>query len=308
VERWHAETERLPVVEVPVAELLGVISPRSGGEVPGHVEVLADCWDELPPIVVHAPSMRVIDGAHRLKAARLRGAETIAVRFYEGGEADAFVLAVAANVAHGLPLSLADRKRAAARIMEFHPNWSARLVASATGISPATVAEIRRRMPGESPDARLGRDGKVRPIRTAEGRRIAREMIAENPDLSLRQIARASGVSPETVRTLKNRLLNGESVPVAVRRQITQPEERDKAAMVERLKSDPALRFTESGRDVLRLLNLNVIRADEWDRLIASVPLHSRAVVAKLARDCAERWANAAQQMSRRPEPHGNVG
>ncbi|KOG90227.1 streptomycin biosynthesis protein, partial [Streptomyces varsoviensis] len=93
-------------------------------------------------------------------AAMLCGHDKIAVRFFDGDEADAFVLAVESNIAHGLPLSLADRKRAAGRIIDSHPQWSDRIVASVTGIAPGTVAEIRRRRTGglTAVSSRIGQD------------------------------------------------------------------------------------------------------------------------------------------------------
>jgi hypothetical protein len=57
----------------------------------------------LPPLLVDRRSMRVIDGMHRLMAALLKKRETIDVEFFDGSYADAFLLAVEANVAHGLP-------------------------------------------------------------------------------------------------------------------------------------------------------------------------------------------------------------
>ncbi|MFC7729983.1 hypothetical protein [Actinomadura keratinilytica] len=69
----------------------------------------------LPPILVHRRTMRVVDGMHRLRAARLQGRCEIGVRFVDGPDADVFVAAVRANIGHGLPLSLADREAAAAR-------------------------------------------------------------------------------------------------------------------------------------------------------------------------------------------------
>jgi ParB-like chromosome segregation protein Spo0J len=301
-------TDQLPVAEVAVSALSVVGSPREGGADPEHVLALAAVAEELPPIIVHRPTMRVIDGLHRLKAAMLKGEETIAVRFFEGGEEDAFVLAVSANVAHGLPLSPADRQRAAGRIIRSHPQWSARRVAAAAGIAPGTVAEIRKKILGESGagDVRIGRDGKVRPINGAEGRRIAGELLAENPDLSLRQIARAAGVSPETVRSLRNRLRRAEDLqghtsasrrhgPVGLT--ISRDWSQERGAVVERLKADPAMRFSETGRDLLRLLHVHMIRTEEWESLIESVPPHCRGSVAQLARSCAEIWAEFAMQV-----------
>jgi hypothetical protein len=139
-----------PVVEVDVNSLSIGCSPRISGESSEHVEMLAAAQSPLPPITVHRQTVRVIDGMHRLLAARLRGQQKIAVRFFDGTEADAFVLAVKSNIAHGLPLTLADRKRAAKRIIALYPQWSDRMIAAAAGIVAGTVVEIRRKIGADS--------------------------------------------------------------------------------------------------------------------------------------------------------------
>lgn len=98
--------------------------------------MLAAVEAKLPPIIVHRATMRVIDGMHRLAAAKLRNDETIEVRFFEGTEQEAFVLAVKANISHGRPLSLTDRTSAAERIIVSHPAWSDRAIAVAAGSAP----------------------------------------------------------------------------------------------------------------------------------------------------------------------------
>lgn len=55
--------------------------------------------------------MRVVDGMHRLRVAQLKGYETIEATFFGGGEDDAFIMTVTANMGHGQPLALADRER-----------------------------------------------------------------------------------------------------------------------------------------------------------------------------------------------------
>ncbi|MFI6318506.1 ParB/RepB/Spo0J family partition protein [Nonomuraea sp. NPDC050556] len=304
----------LPVVEIELSRLSSVYSPRTSGEDPEHVETLLSAQGELPPILVHRPTMRVIDGLHRLKVARVRGETKIAARLVDGTESDAFVLAVEANVRHGLPLSLADRKRAAIRIIGTHPQWSDRRVASATGISPGTVADLRRRRGHSGDDARIGRDGRIRPVDSSEGRRLAAELIRSHPDLSLRQVARQVGISPETVRDVRGRLEHGESpIPDGSRRLRTRPESlrradqdfghaggRDRQAMLERLKADPALRLTETGRILLRMLALHSIDGQEWERLLRGVPPHWDTVFARCARDHAQIWAAFADRLEGR--------
>jgi hypothetical protein len=211
----------LPVVKVRVDSLLAADSPRLSGEDLAHIRVLADAGDPLPPIIVHRQSMRVIDGMHRVGAARLRGELTVDARLVDGDEASSFVLAVEANVLHGLPLSAADRKAAAARIISCYPQWSDRLIASVTGIAAKTAAAIRRcptgdgqhldaRDGGQHADARIGRDGRVRPLDSAERRSKASKLMAGNPSASLREIARQAGISPETARQVRARLRTGQ--------------------------------------------------------------------------------------------------
>ncbi|MEE3922534.1 ParB/RepB/Spo0J family partition protein [Micromonospora sp. BRA006-A] len=119
---------------LPIACLRAADSPRLAGEDDLHAQTLAETDAPLPPILVHRGTMRVIDGMHRLRAAVLRGETQIAARLFDGTVEAAFVLAVQANVTHGLPLSLADREAAAQRILRSHPHWSDRAVATAAGL------------------------------------------------------------------------------------------------------------------------------------------------------------------------------
>jgi hypothetical protein len=212
--------------------------------------------------------MRVIDGMHRLRAAQLRGRTEIEVRFFRGAEEAAFVLAVQANTTHGLPLTLADREAAAARILRSHPHWSDRAIASATGLAARTVSAIRSRSRESVPPAtmRLGRDGRVRPLNAVEGRLRAHAVIQQYPQATLREIAKASGVSLGTARDVRQRVRQGMD-PLPGRHQqdrqaagkragAVQPEpSQDCTAVLQNLRKDPSLRFTDSGRSLLRLLD-----------------------------------------------------
>lgn len=304
----------LPIVEIELSRLSSVYSPRTSGEDPEHVETLLSAAGELPPILVHRPTMQVLDGLHRLKVARVRGDAKIVARLVDGAESDAFVLAVEANIRHGLPLSLADRKRAAVRIIGTHPQWSDRRVASVTGISAGTVAELRRNGGDDGNEARIGRDGRIRPVDGSEGRRLAAELIRSDPGLSLRQVAKQVGISPETVRDVRGRLERGESpTPDGSRRlragphpvRWTKPDfghapDRDRLAVLERLKADPALRLTAAGRILLRMFAMHSIDGQEWGRILRGVPPHLCGVVAGFAKDHARVWAEFADRLENR--------
>jgi hypothetical protein len=208
--RIDAVTE---VVTVPVLSLRPADSPRLNGEDKGHILRLAEMDTPLPPILVDKRTMRVIDGMHRLMAASLRGRDTIEVIFFGGSEADMFLRAVQENVTHGLPLSQADRRAAAERIIASHPNMSDRAIGQVAGLAAKTVATIRKRSTDSVPQSngRVGMDGKVRPLNWVEGRRRAAELLAQQPDASLRDIARGAGISPATVLDVRKRLERGES-------------------------------------------------------------------------------------------------
>ncbi len=189
---------------VPVSALQDADSPRISGEDAEHVRRLAEVA-QWPPITVHRPSMRVIDGMHRLNAARLRGQGEIEVRFFDGTAPEAFVLAVRLNTRHGLPLSLSDRKAAADRILASHPQWSDRLVASVTGLAAKTVAEIRRRAqdarPSATPDfggalQRLKADASLRSTKT--GRALLK--LLEAHAMSEEHLAGVADIVPANCR------------------------------------------------------------------------------------------------------------
>jgi ParB-like chromosome segregation protein Spo0J len=280
-------------------------SPRLAGEDLTHARALADTPDELPPIIVHRSTMRVIDGMHRLHAAKLRRQHDIAVRYFDGDAADAFVLAVQANVRHGLPLSVADRKAAAARIVASHPRWSNRMIASVVGLSPKTVADVRRYGATQTPaaDTRVGRDGRARPMDSQERRQIASTLLRDNPNLSLRQVARTAGISPETARAVRTRLRSGEDPVVsrghAHRTADTTSAQRDWSSVVRNLQTDPALRFSETGRTLLRLLDMHAISKERWAVIVNNVPPHSRPTIAMMAMECARLWRRVAEHLER---------
>jgi ParB-like chromosome segregation protein Spo0J len=321
-------TMRVAVTDVVLSNWL-----RVKGEDIKHVRVLAEVADELPPIVVHRATMRVIDGMHRVRAAILSGVAYVEALLFEGAEDEAFLLAVRLNVAHGLPLSRADRVAAAVRIIYSSPQWSDRAIARAAGLSDKTVASIRRRASAEIPPLpdRIGRDGRVRPVSPAAGRRMASDLIAQNPDAAIREIATRAGISPGTARDVRERLRNGlDPVPPRQRDRSpaqqagsaaggseaggpsaagSQPRGEDESTrersvsarmtprILESLRNDPSLRYNETGRALLRLLALHTMSPADREQLISAVPLHRAQAVAQVARSCAEAWQEFASRL-----------
>lgn len=276
-----------------------------------HVKLLVENFSQLPPILVHRPTMRVIDGMHRLHAARLVGCDRIKVAYFDGPESEAFLLAVRANIEHGLPLSLADRKEAARKILFSFPRWSDRSIADKVGLSHKTVGALRREAPEvvAQSAARVGRDGRVRPLNRAQGRLKAAEVLSRKPQASLREIARTAGISVETVKKERERIAQNKSPKPA--QQLSSPlaasramgphpdwprQHLDLDAILASLKKDPMLKYSREGREMLSLLEKRILRSSETD-LVTRAPAHQAMKIAAMARVSAEHWCEIAARL-----------
>jgi ParB-like chromosome segregation protein Spo0J len=319
------------VTTVSVLSLRPADSPRLNGEDRAHIARLAETEAPLPPILVCKRTMRVIDGMHRLLAASSLGRETIDVIFFDGSEADVFLHAVQENIAHGLPLSQSDRRAAAERIVTSHPQMSDRAIGHAVGLAAKTVAAIRKSSGEEVPqaEARVGRDGRVRPLNSEHGRRRAAELLSQQPGASLRDVARAAGIAPATVLDVRNRLARGEPVVPgkrpASRASAAQSTEgmadggqaaalaarpvpaasrpearRNPTSTVQKLVRDPSLRGSDRGKAMLRLLHVNAVAADQLPDAAAGLPPHCVAIVVQLACQYAKMWQDFATELDGR--------
>jgi hypothetical protein len=300
-------------VKVPIAALLPANSPRLA-EVDEHIQALSEADTELPPILAHRGTLRVIDGMHRLRAAQRRGATTITVRYFDGDEREAFVMSVRLNSAHGLPLTLADRKNAALRIMNYHPEWSDRAIAALVSISDKTVGAIRRREGDNLPQpaTRIGRNNESYPLNSMQGRLRASELFQQNPNATTREVAKLADISATAAKDVRNRLLRGEDPVPPKQRQnrggtanetsarTGAPIRRTPVIELSRLRTDPSLRFSESGRTLLRWLEALGSNQSEWAAIADSVPSHCAPAVAEMARQRSDDWRRFAIALDRR--------
>jgi transposase-like protein len=290
------------------------VSPRTDGIDQEHVERLSALVGALPPILVGREDYRVIDGVHRLKATALRGQETIEVKWFDGTPEEAFLRAVTANAEHGLPLTTRDRSAAALRIVRTHPQLSDRTIARTVGLSSSTVAGIRHRSGEEITRTvtRIGRDGRTRPVNSADGRRRVMQALVTSPQASLRELARISGVAPGTVRAVRRQIAQKRPDPaepdaeMAIAAIPGAPVRDEPGVLIEKLLRDPALWQKEDGRYLLRLLQAGAGGpggTDELTALTGVVPPHCRNLVLDLAQQCAERWQRFAHELDRRALP-----
>ena len=304
---------------VPLSDLVVRGSPRDVQD-QDHIQRLAEIAEELPPILVLRPTMRVIDGIHRLRAAESRGHHYIEVEFVEqADDQEAFVLAVRSNVAHGLPLTLQERKAAAWHIVSSYPQWSDRAVATVVGLSHRTIGAVRQEVAGDGqvPLQRVGRDGRSRPTDSSMRRERAAELLQAEPGASNREIARTVELSPATVRDVRRRLDRGWPVhgpiapgPVAGNSSAdsADPGERtgpagvavDLLSTIRSLRNDPSVRFSEAGRALLHYLELHRRSEGGWGELVDQLPTHSLQRVRQLAEHCARDWERLGTLADRR--------
>jgi ParB-like chromosome segregation protein Spo0J len=311
VEDWVRRGNCLPVEHVPVAAIRSSYTPRKNKANEHHIQVLAQSPLPLPPIVIHRTSMRVIDGVHRLRATELRGDSTIPARLFEGNDAEAFALAVHLNVTHGLPLTLAERRAAALRVLKSYPHWSDRSIGLIAGVSNKTVGKLRACATGEISqlDPRIGRDGKIRPVSPAHGRRRAAEVLSANPRASLREIARKAGVSVTTARDVRQRIDKGLSpLPDGLAKNsglLTErsgnvgarvPADAQGSDLLQRLRRDPSVRSSERGRALLRLLSVVAVAINACNEFAEAAPVHCSGTIAEIARKNARAWQEIAEK------------
>jgi ParB-like chromosome segregation protein Spo0J len=203
------------LVLAPVSALRAGRSPRRGPVRAEHVEALMAAKGAWPPLLVQDRSLAVIDGHHRLAAARALGMPAVWVIYFDGDDGAAELEAVRRNIAHGLTLTLAERKQAAQRVVVRFPDWSDGRIAELCGLSPKTVGRLRSGpTDGADPglDRRVGRDGKCRPAQPGAARERVAELLTTRSGLSLREIATELGVSRDTVRSVRSQVARSEAM------------------------------------------------------------------------------------------------
>jgi ParB-like chromosome segregation protein Spo0J len=299
------------VIHVPLVDLRAEPTVRFCAVDQDYVAALAEVPDRWPPILVRTSSMAVLDGLHRVEAARRLGLPRIRATLFDGSEEEAFVEAVRRNVEHGLPLSLPERRGAARRVLAMSPERSDRAIAGICGLDHKTIGRLRVEVSRTSRsdsevEVRVGRDQRVRPLDAVRLRRRIAAALAEAPNASLRQIARRVGASPETVRDVRARLARGGAAAATPGRVLTALVDPDVQLSGSQpwpaWITDSACQSVPSAAEFAAWFDSGSL-ALEWTRFVEAVPLSRVYEISDQARAYGAAWRQFAEVLERRSRP-----
>lgn len=292
-----------PRAEVRTDDLVVRAGLRRGPLRVEHLEALVATGGNWPPLLVQRASLVVIDGRYRLHAARQLGLATVAAEFFDGDDEAALFEALRRNVAHGLPLTLAERKAAAAQVLGSHREWSDAKVAQSCGLSAKTVARLRLVHPVRDPERRLGRDGRYRPTAPGAARARVAQLLAVDQDASLRTIAARAGVSHETVRHVRKELASAACDPPAATAPLVLGAGAPEQADLEAPKAwceDSACASTEAGAAFAAFFDAHALDPADLVAHAAEIPLSRLYEVIDESRLRARLWGDFADLLARR--------
>ncbi|WP_412734640.1 transcriptional regulator protein [Krasilnikovia sp. MM14-A1259] len=182
------------------------------------------------------------------------------------------------------PTDAAAGRLAASRVVAEQPGASLREIARKAGVSLGTARDVRERMQhGQDP---------LPPMQ-----RTTIRLAADDEQAPGRYDNRSDDHPIHALRggrdTPRWELTNRYAGPDADDQIPDVPE------LLNSLVRDPSLRFTESGRRLIRWLSALSVALPTWNEVVPTVPSHSAYMVADLARKCALEWSNFAYELSK---------
>lgn len=180
------------------------------------------------------------------------------------------------------PTNPARGRLRAAELLEQHPDLSLRQLARAADISVSTARDVRLRLDsGEDPvpDRLRGEVSTAPTAATSCEQSGLGSGVLVDDDCQAGSEAELPALGEEV-----SGIAASESGQPAVSFDL----------VLERLKRDPAVRFNEAGRNLVRQLVAGRIAVASCQRLLSFVPAHCLATVAELARLHAEAWQQLA--------------
>jgi ParB-like chromosome segregation protein Spo0J len=188
---------------------------------PDVVEYYSSIFKEViwPPIIVDRATHKLLDGWHRVEAAKRAGVYTIPVQWVDAKEDELFPLAVKSNLGHGVHLSKEERYKAIARMQR--EGWTNERIAEFLGCSLAMASKTEK-----AEDLRIkfkvaDHPGAALPIESLiEVTKLPQEYHDEIAELACEVEAIPADVR-RTVRAIKK---GDVETPQDIRRMMTDPE------------------------------------------------------------------------------------
>ena len=104
------------------------------------IEHYAEIFDLLPPVVVQKGTGILLDGFHRIEAAKFINREAVDVVEMDIPDNELFAEALRRNLAHGLPLTSDERNEAIVRL--YREGWKQEALAQMWGITHQQISNI----------------------------------------------------------------------------------------------------------------------------------------------------------------------
>ena len=257
------------------------LNPRLHGVNQEVVEFYASIFKDVawPPILVHRATNKLLDGWHRIEAAKRAGVYSVAVQWVDAPEEELFALAVKANMGHGVHLSKEERYTAIARLQR--EAWSNERIAAYLGCTPAMVGRTEK----------------------AEDLRI-KYKVADHPGVTLpiESLIEVTKLPPEYQDEIAELACEVEAIPRDVRRTVRaiKKGEVETAGDIRRMMTDPE--FAKARKNAMPALgdgNWLMTFATLADQLettqISITPMEHEAALALFTR--VRTWAD--RQLSR---------
>jgi hypothetical protein len=262
------------VHQVDVRKLRFGLSPRFSEQDLEHASLLTHSLEQCPPILVEPRTHSVIDGVHRVLAARMLGWSHISARYFDGTPEEAFLVSVRANISHGKPLTLAEREFAAKTVLRVKCEWSDRRVADACGLSGKTVAKLRQST-AEIPQfsTRIGMDGRRRSVPSVA-----------TPD---RDVSRGSLFRTET--DPKHAPNKPDGSPETRRQPLSAGTGRPHGPQTE-WASDNAIASMTNGKEIAEWLDRTIVNESTWSHWLDDLPLSRIPELIQHGRDRSKEW------------------
>lgn len=292
-------------VMIPIHNLLSSLPVRATGVSVDHVDRLIQSFSTLPPITVNSSMDCVIDGRHRLQAARQLRHDHIAARILRATDEEALVFAIEANSHQGLPLTLKDRKQIANQLLTLNPALSDRAVAHTAGVSPGCIRKLRLHRPtaqNEQLTYRVGRDGRRRHVkhhRVAHPSATAKSPKRADASITGRTATKAQQVDSQDIPAITEQRPARQDLRTTLDHRVeTAPQGRGQSLPPWQLvAADPALKFSLVGKNLIAAVSLSMKLDRCTEGLSSIVPSHLRFPVAAYTRRAAVALQRCASRL-----------